>query len=188
MQEANQEQSQLTPSTKRFSSRSIGECTSSSISQGGNRVGIYVDYKDIYESLRTKYQTRLDYGKLIEYVSGFGEIATKEAFGVWFEKPLDRFELMLKGHGFNVQSWEIGKGKFSGSVSSMALASSVTRDVCTGKIDRVFLVVAHSKYLPVVEMCNLEGVEVCVFGSLVSKLYEGCKVLEIPRSLTLGGH
>ena len=148
------------------------------------RIGLFVDVSNLYYCVSSKYNKKLDYSKLLNYIKDLGKIEAAVAYGAQMNNEANNFIKCIKEYGYDIRykepksyekkrkaDWDVG----------------ITVEVMTrsDEFDMVVLGTADGDFIPLVEHLLRQNKNVVVLASGISReLAEiATKAIEIPESL-----
>lgn len=151
------------------------------------RVGIFVDISNIYMCLRSKYQRKLDYKKLMNYVNDFGEITVAIAYGAQVGDQAKAFIYYLSKLGFETKYKEPKTHRNpNGQIITKANWDiQIAMDILdhADNLDVVIILSADGDFIPCLKRIKENGKIVIVIGSTINnelhKVADSC--IEIPE-------
>lgn len=146
------------------------------------KIGIFADVSSLYTCVRKKYNNKLEYYKLFEFIQDNvnGEVKENFAFGSRTGSESDKFIRALEGIGFCVKYKRRKKGKF------LSLSTEIFKSVIEHIKDLdVFVICSSNRDLePVVEYLLNNEKQVIIIGcGIPTQLTNMCPSLEIGEEL-----
>lgn len=146
-------------------------------------MNIYADVSNIYYGGLNKWDRKLDYGKLIDYLSGIADITVKRAYGASMGDEAKGFIHALESQGWDCQ-WRTPKS-YSNGKRKMDWDVGIACDMLTDRPKRCVLLSADGDMTPVVKLLRASGCNVIVMGFQISQelAAEADTAIEIPLSM-----
>ena len=154
------------------------------------RLHVAIDVSNIYHCVKTAYDSKLDYEKLIKYLEDLGETYVAYAYGAQKKREASSFISCLKRlhivPKFKKPKVYTVKGVMRHKISwDVGLTIDTVRSVLSGKIDMVVLLSSNSALKDLVVWVREQGIDVVVMGTNISHdLKEAAtEFIEIPDIL-----
>lgn len=153
------------------------------------RIGVFADVSNLYYTLKTKYNTKLDYEKFMQFISDFGEVRFAIAYGAQKQEQAKGFIKCLNEAGFSTKYKEPRTFNDDQTITHKAdwdVGIAVDMIRYMDQIDLYILASADSDMIPVIEYLREYDKEVIVIACNIShQLQESTKeCIEIAKSLT----
>lgn len=153
-----------------------------------NKIGLYVDVSNLYFCLYNNLKGKLNYAKLIDFLSPLGDICIAKAYGAQVNNEAEAFIETLQSLGFETHYKHpkyFGQTHTGKADWDVGIAIDIVKDL--EKVDMVVLATADGDMSPLASYVIEKGKQIVVIGSNISKeLQENVtKYIEIPNSLVI---
>lgn len=151
-----------------------------------NMLGLYIDVSNLYYCIYNNSRGKLNYQKLIDFLSPLGTFAVKKAYGAQAENEAENFIKILNDLGIETfyKTPKYFGAKHQGKADwDVGITIDVIKDL--DKLDTVILATADGDMAPLVKYCIEKDKMVIIIGSNISKELKdtATKTIELPPSL-----
>lgn len=149
---------------------------SAGMSDTGERIGIFVDTYNLFNSGRMLYKKRVDYGRLMDFLADQRNVIVAIAYNV-IKKEREsgnfvnnhKFEEALRLFGFETKSFKLNNNRFY--CEDLAVMMSLDIINWSKKLDTIVLVSGDRVYCEVIKRVKNLSIktEICGFGKSIDR-------------------
>ena len=144
------------------------------------KIGLYIDVSNLYYCIYNNMKSKLNYSKLLEFITPLGDIVIAKAYGAQVKDEAEPFIKRLKELSFETFYKVPVHGKADWDVG---ISVDIIKDL--KDVDMVILATADGDMVPLAKYVLSLDKEIVVIGSNISKelQHNVTKHIEIPRSM-----
>jgi uncharacterized LabA/DUF88 family protein len=152
------------------------------------RIGVFVDVSNLYYTVKTRYQNKVDYSKLLAYISDLGQVRYASAYMASTGHGSEAFVTHLKSAGYRVTA-KLPK-TYKNSDGTVKRKCDLDVNICmdvvsqTDGLDLIALCTADGDMVPLVNWLIGKNKQVLILGCGISaELAKIARAIELPPSV-----